>query len=619
MTIPIRVLFVEDSEDDAVLLLRELRRGGYGPVFERVDTHEAMVSALDRQAWDIIIADYVMPRFSGLAALKLVKERGLETPFIIVSGKIGEEVAVEAMRAGAHDYIIKNNLVRLVPAIDRELREAEVRRERKRAEQKLRQSERKYRQLVELAREGIWVIDPGGRTTFVNPRMAEMLGYAVKEMTGRPVFSFVEECAVEAMRAHVERNKRGFTDHFDFIFIRKDGARVYTSLETSPVTDDDGNITGAMALVADITERKRMEESLRVSEANLRRITDNMMDMITQTDAGFIYRYVSPSHKSFLGYEPEDMLGKSVLDFVHKSDLKRTAAILETFIKTKSQVKLELRFRHAGGHYLWIESTGNLLLDDGGRVTGAIFEKHDITERKMAEIKVKTYEMKLRSLAAKLSLAEERERRRIASDIHDHIGQSLAVAKMELGALRKSLSSTTLIKVVEEIKDLVEKTIQYTRSLTFEISPPILYELGFEAAVEWLGEQIIEKRGIRFHFEDDGQLKPLDDEIRVILFTAVRELLMNIVKHAKARMALVSVQKHGQNLHVRVEDDGSGFDASKKGYNFSKNGGFGLFSVRERLKHMGGNMEIESMPGSGTIITMEAPLKRQKVCGGGYN
>ncbi|MDF9407164.1 MAG: Oxygen sensor histidine kinase NreB [Pelotomaculum sp. PtaB.Bin013] len=483
--------------------------------------------------------------------------------------------------------------------------------ERKQVELELRQSEKKYRQLMELAQEGIWVIDLDARTTFVNPRMAEMLGYTVKEMIGRTPYSFVEDCSVEAWKAIFEHRKQGVSEQFDFIFIRKDGTRIYTSMTASPIVDDNGNFAGSIAVAADITERKKAEEALRESEANLRRITDNMMDMITQTDAGLVYCYVSPSHKSFLGYEPKDLIGRSVLDFVHRSDLKRTAEMLDVFFKTKEQIKLEVRYRHVSGHYLWIESTGNILLDDRGRVTGAIFEKHDITERKTAEMKVKAYEIKLRSLAAKLSLAEERERRRIALDIHDHIGQSLAVAKMELGALRELMPNATLKRNVDEIETLIKKTIQYTRSLTFEISPPILYELGFEAAVQWLGEQIIEKHGIRFNFRDDGQSKPMDDEIRVILYTAVREILMNIIKHAKARRALVSIQKQGKNLIIVIEDDGSGFDISKRGFNLSKIGGFGLFSVRERLVHMGGNMEIKSKHNMGTIVTMEAPLRRR--------
>src|SRR5208337_847707 len=126
---PLHILIVEDSEDDELRLLRELRRGGYDPVSERVETPEAMKAALERTHWDIIISDYLMPRFSGLAALNVLHESKFDIPFIIVSGNIGEDIAVNAMKAGAHDYLIKGNLARLVPAVDREMREAQIRSE----------------------------------------------------------------------------------------------------------------------------------------------------------------------------------------------------------------------------------------------------------------------------------------------------------------------------------------------------------------------------------------------------------------------------------------------------------------------------------------------------------
>jgi len=132
---PIRLLLVEDSENDATLLVEYLRHGGYDPECTRVDSAKALSEALERD-WDLVIADYTMPGFSGTAALTMVRDRGLEVPFIFVSGTIGEEIAVEAMKNGADDYIIKNNLTRLIPAINRELRDAEVRRERSKAEER---------------------------------------------------------------------------------------------------------------------------------------------------------------------------------------------------------------------------------------------------------------------------------------------------------------------------------------------------------------------------------------------------------------------------------------------------------------------------------------------------
>ncbi len=140
MAIPLRVLAVEDSRDDVLLIMSELRRGGYEPSVERVDTAGAMKAALDGGTWDVIISDYVMPQFGGIEALRLLRESGIDLPFIIVSGKIGEDIAVGAMKAGAHDYIIKGNLARLVPAIERELRDAETRRERRKADEALKRA-----------------------------------------------------------------------------------------------------------------------------------------------------------------------------------------------------------------------------------------------------------------------------------------------------------------------------------------------------------------------------------------------------------------------------------------------------------------------------------------------
>src|SRR5918992_5716046 len=150
MGIPLSVLLVEDSEDDALLLLRILRRGGYDPTWERVETAAAMEAALDGRSWDLVISDHSMPTFSSLAALGLLRHKGfVDLPFIIVSGRIGEDAAVSAMKAGAHDYLMKDNLARLNSAIDRELRDAEVRRRRREAEAALRDSETRFRLMIE--------------------------------------------------------------------------------------------------------------------------------------------------------------------------------------------------------------------------------------------------------------------------------------------------------------------------------------------------------------------------------------------------------------------------------------------------------------------------------------
>src|SRR2546427_818949 len=178
MGVPLRLLLVEDSEDDARLLVRELTRGGFEPVVERVETASTMRAALDRQPWDVVVGDYSLPHFGGAAALELLRDSGLDVPFIIVSGTIGEEKAVAAMKAGASDYVSKDNLKRLVPVIEREVREAAGRRERHRTEAALRASEVSYSTLVEHSPVGIYRSNTEGRFLSVNAALVRILGYA---------------------------------------------------------------------------------------------------------------------------------------------------------------------------------------------------------------------------------------------------------------------------------------------------------------------------------------------------------------------------------------------------------------------------------------------------------
>lgn len=263
MGIPLRVLIIEDSEDDALLMVRQLRKGGYEPVYDLVATAEAMAASLDRQEWDIIIADYNMPHFSGLAALHLMKERGLDLPFIIVSGVIGEETAVEAMRSGAHDYLMKENLTRLIPAIERELREAAMRRDRRRAEEALRESERRFRLLVERAADALFLHDLDGRLVDVNRQACDSLGYTREELLGMSIMDVAPEVDIgELGRRWMQVTTHGPVT-VEGVHRRKDGA--VFPVEVRVGSFETGEKRYLLALARDITDRKRAEEQIRES------------------------------------------------------------------------------------------------------------------------------------------------------------------------------------------------------------------------------------------------------------------------------------------------------------------------------------------------------------------
>ena len=256
MSTPLRVLVVEDSEDDALLLARELQRGGYDVTFERVDTSAGMSAALDEQTWDAVLADYAMPHFNVPAALALLKERELDLPFIIVSGAVGEEAAVAALHAGAHDFISKSNLARLIPAVERELRETEVRREHRQAEEALRIKD----SAIASSISAIALADLEGNLTYVNPSFLRMWGYADKEVLGKPIAKFWQsaEKASDVIGGLRDRgNQIG-----ELVAKRKDGSMFDVQLSVSMVTGGDGQPVCLMASFVDITERKKLEREL---------------------------------------------------------------------------------------------------------------------------------------------------------------------------------------------------------------------------------------------------------------------------------------------------------------------------------------------------------------------
>lgn len=264
MAIPLRALIVEDSQDHAELLLRELRHGGYDPIFERVETLEAMKTALAQQTWDIVFADYTMPRFRGTDALALLKQREQDVPFIFVSGTIGEDTAVEAMKAGAHDYIKKGDLKRLIPAVERELREAVVRREQKRTESALQESEDRFRKVFEESPIGMVLVDSNFRLIRVNSAFCRMVGYAEEELTR---LTFADITHPEDIENDLEQARRVFSGEIPSYqmekrYITKNKEIIWVHLTASMIRDREGRSLYGLGIVENITERKQMEERL---------------------------------------------------------------------------------------------------------------------------------------------------------------------------------------------------------------------------------------------------------------------------------------------------------------------------------------------------------------------
>lgn len=257
MAILLNVLVVEDSENDALLVLEELRRKNFSPLHQRVQTAGEMTAALQRRPWDVVISDYVMPNFSGPDALLLLREKGPDIPFIVVSGTYGEEAAVHMMKAGANDYIVKGNLSRLAPAIEREMNAAKSRRARLKAEE----NSRLLAAIVESTDDAIYATNLDGSVASWNHAAETIFGYRADEIIGRSIAMLFPSDKRDELIGLMERiNKGEHVGIYESHRVRKDGYIVPVSTTVSPVKDADGNIAGSSAITRDISERIQADE-----------------------------------------------------------------------------------------------------------------------------------------------------------------------------------------------------------------------------------------------------------------------------------------------------------------------------------------------------------------------
>jgi PAS domain S-box-containing protein len=262
----IRLLQIEDSESDAALNIRAMERAGFEVEFQIVSTGEEMREALSRYVFDLVLSDHNLPQFDSPSALAIFKEKGLDIPFIVVSGAIGEETAVMLMKSGAQDYVMKGNLARLAPVVERELRDAEIRRQRKQSEEKLRISEERFRQVAETAGEMIWEVDPQMLYFYVNPVAEVLTGYKTEEIVGKKhLFDLVPPRERQDYTAKMEEffKNRQTIKAFSSRRVCKDGREIILETSATPTLDKDGNLIGYRGTDADVTQRKQLEATLR--------------------------------------------------------------------------------------------------------------------------------------------------------------------------------------------------------------------------------------------------------------------------------------------------------------------------------------------------------------------
>lgn len=645
MDAPLRVLIIEDSADDALLLAEELGCCGYEPRCKRVKDAEEMHEALCAETWDLIVSDYDLRRFSALGALAVVKEDGLDLPFIVLSEVVGEEDAAATMRAGAHDFIFKSNLARLGPIIERELSAALVRQAKRQADAALHENQGRLRFLIQNTSDIITILDHDGTILYESPAIREVLGYEPDELVGKNVFEYVHPDDLDRMaRAGAEiKSRPGVGRPVEFRFRLADGSwRCLESLTNNLLEDQ--NVAGVVVSSRDITERKHTEENLRrsldvllalreagqilgstlESEKVVTRLLEIMRGVSgliaavinIQDERGRVHvRQASGLDKlwSRARYAPEaEAARRAVLATGEPRSFRLwrpgsgTGHLMGLCLPLRMRDRSLLGVLEAyGPDDLAGEDTTEILGSLAAQAAGALENAQlygELAER----------EKRLEELVGKLIAAQEEERRRVALEVHDGLAQVAAAAHQHLQAFAKRYppKSEKNAKDLDRILVLVRRTVGEARRIIANLRPTALDDFGLAAALRL---QVEELRGydLQIDYEEDLGDKRLPTGIEIALFRVAQEALTNARKHAQTRQARLSLGRRGGVVELEVRDWGHGFDPNALEGGTGPGERVGLSGMRERIGMVGGELRVISYPGEGTSVVARVPLTDQ--------
>jgi PAS domain S-box-containing protein len=452
----------------------------------------------------------------------------------------------------------------------------------------IRESESKFRAVATTTASAILVFHDEA-FLFANHSAETMTEYSQEELMNKSFWDMIHPEGVAEVKKFIHDwlAKTSVPRRFECKILTKKNDTKWIDVTASRIFFM--NTPAVIVTAFDITSRKSAEEALRESSIYNELILQSVPFGMDIVDTNGTVLFASQKMKTFIGSE---LVGQKCW-MMYKDDCKQCAdcSLKQPFIvgETRKMVTENIN----GGHTFEIYHTG--MMFQGKQAVLEIFQ--DITERKR-------YEERLKDLASDLVQTEERERRQMAAFLHDSIGQQLAMTKMKLDALQDG-SDGNHASMMAQVQKLLQEAIHNTRSLTFDLSPPILNDLGLAPAIDWLVEKMKENESLDVTFVNDGTTKLLSDDLRSVLFNGVREALVNVVKHASARNVQIELKSDGEKVGISIEDDGQGISPDAQ----SGKGGFGLSNLRKRLTNLGGSVSIEPRDGRGTRVVLTAPLK----------
>lgn len=499
--------------------------------------------------------------------------------------------------------------------------------ERKQAEAALRESEERLRLFIEHAPAAIAMLDRQLCYVAVSRRWSSEYGLE-GDVVGRSHYDVFPDVPERWRVAYRQGLAGSVTCADEDRFERQDGTVRWIRWEVRPWRDKGGGVGGIIIFAEDITAGRLADQALRESEAQHRATFDNAAVGIAHVGLDGRWLRCNEALCALTGYAREELLGRTFADITYPEDLEPDWAAVRRLLAGEFETfSMEKRYIRKDGSLIWVQLTVSLLRDAHGCPQHFISIVQDIQSRKEAQaqllgladdlerrVEARTRELadsqeRLRALATDLNLAEHRIRKQLATDLHDYLAQLLVLSRIKLGQAKLEEVTPAAAQAMTEVQEVMDQALAYTRTLVAQLSPPILNEFGLLMALRWLADRMQRELTVVLSLETMTESLPLSEEQSVLLFQSVRELLMNIVKHAGTNEAMIKVVQSVGALAITVSDRGAGCDlvAAETGFET----GFGLFSIRERMKALGGSFEVTSMPGEGTVATLTLPLERQ--------
>jgi two-component system, NarL family, sensor histidine kinase UhpB len=588
-----KVMVIDDDRETLTPLCDILSEIGYEAACF-VSAEEAL-EVFDGQAFDLILVDLMMPQMDGIAFMKAAQTKDPLFVCIIVTGHATVATAVEAMKEGAFDYLTKPlNWKTLQPILSRAI---EVRR--------LRKSEEQYRSVVEDQTELICRSALDGTIIFVNNAYCRYFGKTKDELIGRSYLPLIPVEDHESLKEHITGlSKENPVAVIESRVIVPGGAIRWQQWTNRALFDDQSRIVELQSIGRDITDRKYVEEKLKESEEKYRLLVEHANEAIVVAQDGLL-KYANPRAIIITGYSSEELVSTPFIDLIHPDDRKM---VFDNHVRRlKGEVLPDVysfRIVSKNGRIKWVEISAVVFTWEGRPATLNFLS--DITERKITEEELKKSHEQLRNFAKRLAEAEEIERKKIARELHDQVGQNLTALGINLGILRNQLSDTLTEQTDTRLNDsmaILEETAKRIRDVMSDLRPSVLDDYGLMAAIRWLSERISQRTGLTISVGGQDTKADLTSEAEITLFRIAQELLTNITKHAKATEVSIRLDSMDGKVRFVIADNGVGFDPMA--FDQTGESRWGLLNVRERTDAIDGLLTITSRPGQGTRIMIE--------------